>query len=205
MEEKKIILDDEIIAHSYEFIPRYSKDEIIDSVNNVISKMPQIKSDGYVFNHLIDSFADIYDFSADRCKNFCLNNSITYDTFRLHKWISVLRSNPVQPMELDIENKEPTYHNHKEIALRSGSTIPLFSFVYYLQMPNNLSGIDGHILFKNKNNNVLKYLPKENEILIFNSDMAHAPIHAKNSTKNRIVLAGDFIIEMNHKQNKTLI
>ena len=71
-------------------------------------------------------------------------------------------------------------------------------------MPDNLSGIDGHILFKNKGGMVLKYLPEENEVLIFRSDLSHAPIHAKNSTKNRIVLAGDFIISNNTK-NKTLI
>ena len=205
MEKKEIILDNEIIAHSYEFIPKYSKEEIVNSINEVISKMPQVKTDGYIFNQVREPFKDIYDFCADRCVEFCNDELITFDTFRLHKWISILRSNPVQPMELDVENKEPTYHNHKEIAKRSGNTTPLYSFVYYVQIPNNLSGIDGHILFKNKNGNVLKYLPKESEILIFKSDLPHAPIHAKNSDLNRMVLAGDFIIDFNNKKTKTLI
>ena len=52
---------------------------------------------------------------------------------------------------------------------------------------------------------MLKYLPKENEVLVIKSDLSHAPIHAKNSTKNRIVLAGDFIIHDKKNKNKTLI
>jgi hypothetical protein len=167
--------------------------------------MPHIKSDGYVFNHLKEEFKDVYEFCSDVCVKLSQDDSIRYDNFRIHKWISVLRSKPVQPMELDVENKEPTYHNHKEIAERSGNTPPTYSFVFYLQMPNNLSGIDGNILFKNKQNDVLKYLPKENEVLVFKSNLPHAPIHAKDSIKNRIVLAGDFIIENGVKNNKTLI
>lgn len=205
MEKKEIKLDDEVIVYSFEYKPMYTKEKIIDSVSKLISEMPHIKSDGYIFNKPIDEFNDIYHFCSERCKELANKNSITFDNFILHKWVSVLRSKPVQPMELDVENKEPTYHNHKVMAEKSGKMLPLYSFVYYLQMPDNLSGIDGHILFKNKNGNVLKYLPKENEVLLINSDLSHAPIHAKNSIKNRIVLAGDFIVHNINNKIKTLI
>jgi hypothetical protein len=205
VEAKKIILDNEVIAYSYEFIPKYSKEDIINSISDLTSTMPHIKTDGYIFNQLKEEFKDVYGFCSDVCVKLSRENLIHYDNFKLHKWISILRSNPVQPMELDVENKEPTYHNHKEIAERSGNTPPTYSFVYYVQMPDNLSGIDGNILFKNKHNSVLKYLPKQNEVLVFKSSLPHAPIHAKDSTKNRIVLAGDFIIERGNKSNKTLI
>ena len=206
METKEIKLDGDVMAFSFEYVPTFSKEIILASVSKLISEMPHIKSDGYIFRNIKEEFKDIYSFCSERCKDLAIKNSITYKTFNLHKWVSVLRSEPVQPMELDVENKEPTYHNHKEIAERSGNTIPLYSFVYYLQMPDNISGIDGHILFKSKEGNVLKYLPKENEVLIFSSDLPHAPIHAKNSTKNRIVLAGDFVVDNKTvKNNKTLI
>jgi hypothetical protein len=52
---------------------------------------------------------------------------------------------------------------------------------------------------------VLKYLPKENEVLVIKSDLSHAPIYAKNSTKNRIVLAGDFMIYNKNDNTKTMI
>jgi hypothetical protein len=205
VEKKEVKLDDEVIAFSFDYTPRFSKESILNSVSKLISEMTYVKSDGYIFNKNIEEFKDIYYFCSERCKELATKNSITFDDFTLHKWVSVLRSKPVQPMELDIENSEPTYHNHKEIAKRSGNILPLYSFVYYLQMPDNLSGIDGHLLFKNKNGNVLKYLPKENEVLVIKSDLSHAPIHAKNSTKNRIVLAGDFIIHDKNNKNKTLI
>jgi hypothetical protein len=205
METKEMRLGDDVVVFSFDYTPIVSKEKMLESVSKLISEMTYVKSDGYRFNKMIEEFKDTYHFCSERCKELAIKNLITCDTFTLHKWISVLRSKPVQPMELDVENKEPTYHNHKEIAEGEGNTLPLYSFVYYLQMPNNLSGIDGHILFKNKNGEVLKYLPKENEVLIFKSDLSHAPIHAKNSTVNRIVLSGDFIIPNKNKENKTLI
>jgi hypothetical protein len=205
VEKKEVKLDDEVIAFSFEYTPVFPKEDMIVASERLISKMTHVKSDGYMFSRHIEEFSDVYDFCSDRCKELATKNSITFDTVTLHKWISVLRSNPVQPMELDTENKEPTYHNHYEIAKRSGNILPLYSFVYYLQMPDNLSGIDGHLLFKNKNGNVLKYLPKENEVLVIKSDLSHAPIYAKNSTKNRIVLAGDFMIYNKNDNTKTMI
>lgn len=204
MEKKEIILNGKPIAFSLEYIPVFSKDDILESVINMISKMTHVKSDGFIFDTPKKEFEDIYEFCSKVCRSLCDENSIEVKKVLLHKWVSVLRSNPVQPMELDVENKEPTYHNHRDIAIRSRNIIPTYSFVYYLQMPNNLSGIDGHILFKDYDGNVLKYLPKENEVLVFKSDISHAPIHAKNSTHNRIVLAGDFVID-NSKDIKTLI
>lgn len=198
---KEIYLNNNIIAYSYEYIPKSSKEDIMYRVNSIIKTQYWVKSDAYVFWKLPKELEDIYTFCSEKCNEISKNN----EKFELHKWISILRSNPVQPMELDVENKEPTYHNHLEKSKTLSKKNPLYSFVYYFQMPNNLSGIDGNILFKDDNDNVLKYLPKENEILIFNSNLSHAPIYAKNSTKNRIVFAGDFIISNNAKISKTLI
>jgi hypothetical protein len=197
---KEIYLNNNIIAYSYEYIPKSSKEDILDRVELMIKNQHWVKSDAYMFLKCPKEFEDIYDFCSKKCNEISNNDK----EFLLHKWVSILRSNPVQPMELDVENKEPTYHNHLLMAQLAGKKIPSYSFVYYFQMPNNLSGIDGNILFKDDDGNVLKYLPKENEVLVFTSNISHAPIHAKNSTKNRIVLAGDFIISNNTK-NKTLI
>ena len=71
-------------------------------------------------------------------------------------------------------------------------------------MPDNLNGIYGNILFKDMDGNVLNYLPKENEVLVFNSNLSHAPIHSPDSTKNRIVIAGDFIISNDKKIKNNL-
>jgi hypothetical protein len=49
-----------------------------------------------------------------------------------------------------VEKKEVKLDDEKEMAKRSGNILPLYSFVYYLQMPDNLSGIDGHLHLKIK-------------------------------------------------------
>ena len=62
----------------------YQYMDVVDkkSINDVISKMPQVKTDGYIFNQLKEPFKDIYDFCADRCVEFCDNELITFDTFQ---------------------------------------------------------------------------------------------------------------------------
>ncbi len=198
---KEIYLNNNLIAYSYEYIPKYSKEDILDRVNLMMKTQYWVKSDAYMFSKCPKELEDIYEFCSQKC-NELINNK---NEFNLHKWISILRSNPVQPMELDIEHKEPTYHNHVDKAKMLNKMIPLYSFVYYFQMPDNLNGLYGNILFKDVDGNVLNYLPKETEVLVFNSNLSHAPIHAPNSTKNRIVFAGDFIISDNTKKTKTLI
>jgi len=197
---KEIYLNNKIIAYSYEYIPMYSKNDILDRVNLMIANQNWVTSDAYMFSKTPKEIEDIYSFCSEKCNEISKNKN----EFKLHKWISVLRSNPVQPMELNVENKQPTYHNHLSMAQLGNKKIPSYSFVYYFQMPDNLNGIYGNILFKDMDGNVLNYLPKENEVLVFNSNLSHAPIHSPDSTKNRIVIAGDFIIS-NDKKIKTLI
>jgi hypothetical protein len=50
-----------------------------------------------------------------------------------------------------------------------------------------------------------KEVKLDDEVLVIKSDLSHAPIYAKNSTKNRIVLAGDFMIYNKNDNTKTMI
>jgi hypothetical protein len=71
-------------------------------------------------------------------------------------------------------------------------------------MPNNLKGDDGVLYIEGIEKKLYKILPKEDELIIFNADIPHGPNSAYNSTKDRIVLAGNVGFEY-IKDKKTLL
>jgi hypothetical protein len=71
-------------------------------------------------------------------------------------------------------------------------------------MPDVMDGEDGVLYFKGKNKKEYWIRPEEDDLIIMEGDMPHAPNNAPNSIIDRIVMAGnvgfDFI-----KKEKTII
>ena len=82
--------------------------------------------------------------------------------------------------------------------------IPDYTFVFYFQMPDNLSEDDGKLFFKDYDGKEYSILPNVGECIILKGDVPHAPIDAPNSSKDRIVLAGN-VTFLNNKLKKTFI
>jgi hypothetical protein len=115
-------------------------------------------------------------------------------------WINVVRSkNPVQPKFMDSK-----YHIHTELQSEIGSFFPHYTYVYYIQMPDVMNGDDGVLYFLGKNGKEYWIRPEEDDLIIMEGDMPHAPNNAPNSTIDRIVMAGNVGFEY-LKQHKTLI
>jgi hypothetical protein len=100
------------------------------------------------------------------------------------------------------KNKNVKYHSHN-----SGKEYD-WTYVFYVQMPNNLNGDDGKLFFKVEDNEY-SLLPKDGELIIFPASLLHTPKLNENSTIDRIVIASNFMkIDINKpiKKNKqTLI
>ena len=79
-----------------------------------------------------------------------------------------------------------------------------YTYVHYVQMPDNLEGKDGVLYIEGKYGIIYNILPKENDIIIMEGRIPHVPASAKKSTKDRIVIAGNVGFEMIKKTN-TLI
>ena len=62
-------------------------------------------------------------------------------------------------------------------------------------MPDNLSNDDG-VLYLKGDNKEYSILPEEGDLIIMKADMPHAPTTALNSSKDRIVLAGNVGLEL---------
>jgi hypothetical protein len=130
-----------------------------------------------------------------------LHNKV-FNEIKMNCWVNIIHTkNPEQ--NIYDSNDNMTFHNHVDLNAISKLPTPLYTFVCYIQVPDNLSGDDGVLFIKDVDDSIFSILPNEGEILIMKGDLPHVPNYASNSTKDRIVLAGsirmDFI-----KLNKTL-
>ena len=76
-----------------------------------------------------------------------------------------------------------------------------FTFTYYLQVPKNLKGDQGHIVFETENKERFKYLPQEGEFFIFPADIRHTAIPTPDSEIDRLVYAGNFCLDVENQKS----
>jgi len=125
-----------------------------------------------------------------------------YNKIYTDNWINVVKINPIQ--KIWNNKSELQFHQHSEINRSLGRIEPDFTYVTYIQMPNNLSDTDGVLYMKDLEGNIFNYLPEEGDIIIMKGEIEHVPNHSPNSTINRIVMAGNVTLA-NEKIIKTLL
>jgi hypothetical protein len=108
----------------------------------------------------------------------------------------------------DSNTKESFFHEHKKNKEIPSLNID-WTYTFYIQMPNNLQGNEGHLSFKTDDDNIYSILPEEGDLIIFPSNLLHIPELSPNSTKERIVLGGVYTkLDINKsytKKEKTFI
>ena len=172
------------------------KNDILNEVMNLIdtSSFAERERDAYtvhltgidfIGNIMIHNrLHEISQFGIKSCELVYNNmfNKVSFDA-----WINVVRSkNPVQH-----KLRKKKYHIHTEIQERAGKFFPNYTYVYYIQMPDVMNGDDGVLYFRGKNKKEYWIRPEEDDLIIMEGDMPHAPNNAPNSTLDRIVLAGN--------------
>jgi hypothetical protein len=127
-------------------------------------------------------------------KNFNIDKNSPYTTMQ---WSYISDNN----------NVYSGFHTHDK---KNYTTIPLqWTYTYYVQMPNNLDGEDGKLVFKLDDDTIHSILPEIGDLLIFPTTLLHAPMTNTKSDMERIVFAGvwsyiDTTIQI-RKKNKTLL
>jgi hypothetical protein len=108
-------------------------------------------------------------------------------------WVNIVRS--INPIQIQFKNEElngiDKYHTHTEIKKQQKSFVPNYTFVYYIQMPDIMTEEDGVLYFRGENKKEYWIRPEEDDLIIMEADMPHAPNNAPNSTIDRIVMAGN--------------
>lgn len=213
---EKLIFDDDTYLYIGHHDITNIKDEVVAISNKLISDHDEVKTDGYGFYkgaikttkhveiEISNNLEFIRNFGINSCIDLYSQSGKPHNLINTDCWVNVVRAkNPVQKNYTSKTNKL-IFHNHVEINERNNMPKPTYTFVYYIQMPNNLSGDDGVLFIEGKNGNVYSYLPKEGDIVIMDGDLPHVPNYALDSTLDRIVLAGNVGIEYS-KLNNTLI
>lgn len=71
-----------------------------------------------------------------------------------------------------------------------------WTFTFYLQTTDEISGNEGCIVFEDENKKRHTYLPEVGDIFLFPSDLRHTAIPTPKSEKKRIVYAGSFCTDI---------
>jgi hypothetical protein len=125
-----------------------------------------------------------------------------YNKIYTDNWINVVKINPIQ--KIWNNKSELQFHQHSELNRNSNRMEPDFTYVTYIQMPNNLSDNHGVLYMRDLEGKIFHYLPEEGDIIIMKGEIEHVPNHAPQSTIDRIVMAGNVTL-VNEKIIKTIL
>ena len=186
---------DEIVSESIKLTKR------VNSKHDGHGIWPDSKSKEWIQSNNLGIIGDIILDGIDKCEQLYES---PYNLIEVGGWINIIdKSSPKQTIR-DANTNELIYHIHTEIEKEQGNPLPNYTFVFYIQMPDNLSNDDGKLFIKDKNGIEFGILPEVGDLIILEGDVPHAPVDAPNSTKDRIVIAGNVTFQ-NIKTTKTLM
>jgi hypothetical protein len=146
-----------------------------------------------------DEFLDILNKSDELCSDIIKEKKPNIIGKISNSWIYFKNVNDKYQY-----SKNDGFHTHSSSMYVFNNDL---TWTYYFQIPNNCNGNEGTLRFKIDDK--IFYIPvKEKTFYIFDANWLHAPAIAPNSTKDRIVFAGNYhFIENNNdiKKAKTLL
>lgn len=213
---EKICYDDSTFVWKTKLKMDSYKEEILkEAIDLVVAKPSKADSYTYLFEKVLDkntdflnletknNFDKICNMGVSLCQELYDEKNIQYNNILLSSWVNVLRSKqPVQPNFT--KTGKDRYHIHTELQKLSESFEPIYTFVYYIQMPEIMNNDDGVLQFLGENDKSYQIKPEEDDLIIMLGDVPHFPKHAPSATLDRYVLAGNVGFTYTKKQ-KTLL
>ena len=93
-------------------------------------------------------------------------------------------------------------HQHIQVHPPNRSKIQSdYTFTFYLQTTDEIEGDEGKIIFQTEDGKLHKFLPEVGDIFIFDGDIKHTAIPTPKSSKERIVYAGSYCIDIFNQKN----
>lgn len=117
------------------------------------------------------------------------------DEYAIQNWVYFMTN----------KSENEIYHTHIDLVEGDPRIKTDWTFCFYLQIPNGLSGNDGKIAFKTEDDIEHLFLPEEGDVYLFPPNLLHTPKLIKNATDDRIVIAGNISLNpLNTIKNKSL-
>lgn len=107
----------------------------------------------------------------------------------------------------EFEAKALLYHDHP-ITLTTVTTRPItrikteLTYCFYLNVPNDLKGDDGKLMFMDKDGNEVGIRPETGDIIFFNPLYLHKPNFIPSSNQKRIVICSNLTVKLDEDLKK---
>ena len=183
-----------------------NKDQALKESFKLIENNPNMNPERDLYTYVInpklnkEAHENFYPISElDRIMKEGIDSTLSlvnkdYDIIQSNIWINrVKKKNPIQPAYV----RDFIFHNHVNTNAGDGLPAPLYTFVSYIQMPDNLQEDEGILILKDIDDQTYSILPQEGETVIFPGFVPHGVNPSSNSSVDRIVLAGSIGVEKN--------
>jgi len=166
---------------------KFSKESFLKRIkqNVLISNYTQDNTSNLIINCF--EFENIINLALNACKKLS-NIDDNWDGTWVNKtWI----------YKQDTIKKKEYYHNHLyttqiPFTTNNAPIINEWTFVFYLQIPDDLKDEEGMLFFKTTDiDTPYKYLPQEGDFIIFPGDLLHLVKNNINSKNDRISICGN--------------
>jgi len=199
MKIEKLDLNQNITLYKLKYDWLISKNNILEKViENCIPNNKTPLGNTYEIVVKCQEFNEIRKIGIDICKSL----TVLIDSDYVDTSFIYLQTNNTKHSTLK------SYHTHSYTFDNDRPILNDWTYCFYLQMPKNLKDNEGKIAFKDKNNNVVYYLPEEGDFLIFDANLQHAPEATNDAECDRITIVGTTSFNINEKiksSNKNLI
>jgi hypothetical protein len=95
-------------------------------------------------------------------------------------------------------NPVSSYHDHLLFSPKEKGLLTHCTWIYYIQVPDNCTGKEGHIFFKEHHiksehidDTAFSFFPEQGFLYMWDSEIPHRPELSPNSTIDRVVIAGN--------------
>lgn len=95
-------------------------------------------------------------------------------------------------------NPLSNYHDHLLFSKKEKGILTHYTWIYYIQVPDNCTGKEGHIFFKeyhardeDTDESAFSFFPEQGFLYMWDSEIPHRPELSPNSTIDRVIVAGN--------------
>jgi hypothetical protein len=95
-------------------------------------------------------------------------------------------------------NPNTQYHDHLLFSQKEKGILTHYTWIYYIQLPDNCTGKEGHIFFKDltlrtssNDDDAYSFFPEQGYLYMWDSEIPHRPELSPNSTLDRVIIAGN--------------
>lgn len=203
---QKLKLNETIIIHKSLFDWKYSKEVLI---NKVKQNLTHIGLDDFTTSNFYIQSKEI-NYVKEYCRNLAIK-VLNHNIDDVSNWIEQHWIYASDRRTNTLPGEAPIYHNHPT-TLTTSSTKPIshiktdISYCFYLNVPSDLMGEDGKLMFKDIYGNEVGILPQSGDILFFNPNYQHKPNFIHSSKEERIVICSNLTINLKeYSEKKTLL